>query len=224
MSLGDLLTIEELKAAFAEEIAAVGGTVTDTFEDRSRLFVRSVLPPLTEVRKADHVQGGVALRANESSVWVHPYVFRLVCSNGAIAAHAIQTRQLEFDQFAAPEEAVSAVRDAIRACSSSDAFTAAADEIRFAGRSQADAALTLLPFLARLLSDTNSEVVHLIFDRFFQEKDRSRFALMNAVTSVARDTPDPELRWRLEELGGGIAAGRTPESPSDAPSRHFALC
>jgi hypothetical protein len=27
---------------------------------------------------------------------------------------------------------------------------------------------------------------------------------MNAVTSVARDTRDPELRWRLETFGGGI--------------------
>jgi hypothetical protein len=32
---------------------------------------------------------------------------------------------------------------------------------------------------------------------------------MNAVTSVARDTADPEVRWPLEEMGGGICAGLT---------------
>jgi hypothetical protein len=29
---------------------------------------------------------------------------------------------------------------------------------------------------------------------------------MNAITSLARDTRDPERRWRLEELGGGMLA------------------
>jgi len=38
---------------------------------------------------------------------------------------------------------------------------------------------------------------------------------MNAVTSVARDTRDPELRWRLEELGGGIPAMLVPD-PDDS--------
>jgi hypothetical protein len=36
---------------------------------------------------------------------------------------------------------------------------------------------------------------------------------MNAVTSVARDTRDPELRWRLEELGGGVPIAVRPRSP-----------
>jgi hypothetical protein len=40
---------------------------------------------------------------------------------------------------------------------------------------------------------------------------------MNAVTSVARDTRDPETRWRLEELGGAIAA-RLPRAPKAAPA------
>jgi hypothetical protein len=53
-------------------------------------------------------------------------------------------------------------------------------------------------------------VARAILERFFREPDRSRFALMNAVTSVARDTADPELRWRLEEMGGGIPVGRAP--------------
>ena len=38
---------------------------------------------------------------------------------------------------------------------------------------------------------------------------------MNAVTSVARDTREPELRWRLEELAGGIAAHIEPAPTGD---------
>jgi hypothetical protein len=211
MALGDLLTIADIKALFAEEIATLGGTVSDTFEDEMRLFTRSILPPLQEVRKADQVQGGVALRANESSVWVHPYVFRLVCRNGAIIAHALQTRQLEIHEFVTPEEAASAIRNTIQDCGSSEAFTAAAEEIRSAGRSEVDVVLSLLPFLTRFSSAVSAEIFTSILVRFHEDrKDRSRFALMNAVTSVARDTSDPELRWRLEELGGSVAACRTP--------------
>ncbi|MBL7044445.1 MAG: hypothetical protein ISR77_37815 [Pirellulaceae bacterium] len=34
--------------------------------------------------------------------------------------------------------------------------------------------------------------------------------------SCARDRSDPEERWRLEELGGGIAARIVPEPPVDS--------
>jgi hypothetical protein len=34
--------------------------------------------------------------------------------------------------------------------------------------------------------------------------DQSAFGVLNAVTSLARDTRDPETRWQLEELGGAL--------------------
>src|SRR5439155_18888193 len=88
-------TTAQIKSVFAEEIAAAGGVVSEVFDDGSRLFVRSVLPRLREERTGDKLQGGVALRASECDISVHPYVFRLVCKNGAIMAHAIQTRHIE---------------------------------------------------------------------------------------------------------------------------------
>jgi len=30
--------------------------------------------------------------------------------------------------------------------------------------------------------------------------------VLNAITALARDTADPEQKWNLEELGGGIPA------------------
>jgi hypothetical protein len=51
-----------------------------------------------------------------------------------------------------------------------------------------------------------------ILERFVEGRDTSRFGLMNAITSVARDTRDPEVRWRLEEMGGGIPAALSPTS------------
>jgi hypothetical protein len=44
---------------------------------------------------------------------------------------------------------------------------------------------------------------------------------MNAVTSYARDTQDPERRWNLEELGGGLLA-RLAAAPPRVPEAALA--
>jgi hypothetical protein len=222
MLLHEFPTTAAIQALFAEEITAAGGTVSDTFNDGVRLFTRSVLPQVREVRPADQVQGGVALRANEREVWVHPYVFRLVCRNGAIVAHALQTRHITGEEGATTEEVVAEVRAAVQACAAVEAFTTSAEEMRSAREVEADTALNLLPLLSRLPAGTRTHLLRTIMERFFHESDHSRFGLMNAVTSVARDTPDPEVRWRLEELGGGIPAARTPTPQPDESAAEMA--
>ena len=47
-----------------------------SFEDGLWLFARSVLTGVEEVRPGDRLQSGVALRATESEVWLHPYDLR----------------------------------------------------------------------------------------------------------------------------------------------------
>ncbi len=88
--------------------------------------------------------------------------------------------------------------------------------MRTACEVQANLALNLLPLLTRFAASTGPEVLSRVMDQFFREEDRSQFGLANAVTAVARDTRDPDTRWRLEELGGGIAAGIVPRPPVDA--------
>src|SRR5690348_13979258 len=90
------LTTAGILDVFAEEISTQhGGRVSDAFDDGRRLFARSVLPRIEALRPGDKVQGGVALRANEQEIWLHPYLFRLVCRNGAIIAQTLSTRHLE---------------------------------------------------------------------------------------------------------------------------------
>lgn len=214
MPFDDHLTTSHIQTLFAEEVQAAGGTVTEAFDDGLRLFARSVLPRVTDVRPGDRVQGGVALRSAQGEVWVHPYVFRQVCRNGAIVAHAVQTRHLaDLDSLPAGE-ADEAVREAVRACCVEEAFTTAAGEMRSAAGAEIDLVLNLLPFLSRLAGPGREDILGDVLERFFRDGDRSRFGLMNAVTSLARDTRDPELRWRLEEFGGGVPVLRAPALPS----------
>lgn len=51
-----------IRAAFSEEVAALGGTVTEVFDLGTRLFARSILPGTREVLPKDKMQPGVALR------------------------------------------------------------------------------------------------------------------------------------------------------------------
>src|SRR5262249_54329439 len=145
----------------------------------------------------------------------HPYVFRQVCRNGAIVAQALETRHgTRLDELPR-EDAERVVREAIEVCCSDGAFSSAFEQVRSATDVQADMMLALMPHMMRLPPGRREWVLATIFDRFRAEGDTSRFGLMNAVTSVARDTRDPELRWRLEELGGGIPAMLVPD-PDDS--------
>ena len=82
----------------------------------------------------------------------------------------------------------------------------AASHMRTAMESEADTLITLMPYLSRLPEAQVATLVADLLQRFGEGRDRSRYGLMNAVTARARDTKDPELRWRLEEIGGAITA------------------
>jgi hypothetical protein len=206
-------TTQQITDCFTQEITEAGGQVLDAYDDGDRLFLRSILPATYSVRPKDGFHGGVALRTTDHEVLVHPYVFRQVCRNGSIIAQALQTRRVDrarANPFAEPEEAarevLAEVSAAVQECCAEEIFTDFTDKLRTACELQADLALQLAPHLAGLPKQV---VAHLLADiekRFGKEGDRSLYGLANAVTAAARDTRDPEMRWRLEELGGGIPA------------------
>jgi hypothetical protein len=213
-----LPTPADIRQAFAEEIEWLGGKVTHAYEDHERFFARAVLSADAEIRPGDRVRGGVAVRAGGVSLEVFPYTFRQICSNGAIAAQALEGRRLERVEgleVVAPSYDVAVVctdlRLAVRACAAPDAFETTTREMRAATEREADITLNLLPFLAHLPGGMAQHWLPRILHRFTRDGDRSAFGLMNAVTSIARDVRDEETRWRLEELGGSIPASPPPK-------------
>ncbi len=207
------LTTAQVLEVFTEEITAHEGRVTDTFNDGPRLLTRSIIPIFDDVRTGDRVQGGVALKMTQKEVCLYPYVFRLVCSDGAIMAQALQSLQFELDREE-PEPSLQVVREGVALCCAPDVFTDNVHRMRSATVSQIDHVLTLLPHMARFSGAAeHNRLMGQIISRFFGDGDQSQFGLANAITSVARDTPDPQLRWNLEELGGAIATDRVPTRP-----------
>jgi hypothetical protein len=214
MSDFDCFLTQEILEAFTEKISAREGKVMETFHQPGHLLVRAVLPPMEEIRAGDKVQGGVALRATDTAAWVYPYVFRLVCKNGAIMAQATGGREIPNLDTVPAFEAVSLVSEAVESCCERNAFATAAKQMRTAAQQPVDAILTMMPFLARV-SSLGPELAQQIFEQFFKESDRTRYGFMNAVTAVARDTREHVTRWRLEELGGQIAVMQPAEPVLD---------
>lgn len=233
MTLESWPATADLLEAFSADMLAAGGTVVDTYHDGVRLFARATLPALREVRPGDGLRGGVAVRATAEELRVHPYVFRLVCSNGAISARATQSWRIERDDLAADpdrsaDDVLAEFREAVRACSADEAFASAAEGMRSATFTAADQFVNVLPMLSQVMRHLSpkqaGQAIEQILGRFERDGDRSRFGLMNAVTATARDTRDPDLRWRLEEFGGGIPslavpADRGPRGPAAAACR-----
>ena len=83
--------------------------------------------------------------------------------------------------------------------------------------------MALIPLLSKLAPEAAAELFQSIMGRHTMGRDRTQFGLMNAATSVARDTRDPELRWRLEELGGGIPVAVPPRHPRFEHRHEWAL-
>jgi carbon storage regulator len=205
----------------SEEVERAGGKVYDRSEKGNRLFLRALFPMLDEVQPKDFVQGGVAVMATGRDIDVRHYVLRQVCSNGALMPRETRSSRIRRVPLDAPNEAIanvaSQLRAAIRWYSNTALFSEAARKIAATTASNANHARRLLDHMPQLPREHATRVRNEVLRRFAAGSDSSLFGLMNAVTSVARDEPDPVIRWRLEELGGAIPSLVAPAAkPSGA--------
>ncbi|MHC4218832.1 MAG: hypothetical protein ACYSU7_10305 [Planctomycetota bacterium] len=197
--------------------------MSDVFDDGQRLFLRSVFPGPVEVKPGDATSRGVALRTSGEEILVHPYFLRHVCRNGAIAAQAVRTcrvERYEYETCPGAEEAVLVeVRRAVRECSDEKILVEATGRMRAMTDRAADMALSFLPEIIKMPREQAAQWFDAVQGRYERRTDRSLYGLMNAITSVARDTSDHDTRWRLEEAGGGMLARLLPApAPGDAPA------
>src|SRR5437879_890893 len=169
VELLELLPTADIGEIFADEVAGLGGRVSDSFDDGTRLFARAILPNVREVQPADRVNAGVALMALGEEIRVHPYIFRQVCTNGAIMAEAVETQRIAMPAW--PSEVTSAVeelRQAVRACGSPAAFATGAVAMRAAVDQEVNIVLNLMPMLARMPKEMRAEVFQPILQRFIE--------------------------------------------------------
>jgi hypothetical protein len=215
--------IASLSEIFGEEVAARGGIVVDTFVDRRAFYGRAALPRTRAIAPGDDAQGGVALRATDGGVWVHPYILRLVCSNGLIAPSAFSTRYASRDDLGSEDEVMQFVRLSIASCCADDKHAEIIERLQWADDLEADLFLAVASMSACMEADARARVMEALLDCRFVDAARTLFDHVNRVTAAARDAADPRSRWDLEELGGALLYAATPRKPlrgeREAPER-----
>ena len=193
-----------IQDAFREEILDLGGTVTSEHDGNNTLFLRAQLPDCREVQAKDKIRHGVAARSGEEKIVVHPYTYREVCTNGAIHVENIASRIIDLsDRSKTSAETEFYFREAIRSCSSPEAFEMNLDDMKESLGRPIRMALAIAS-ISHLGSQ--SSLMERIISRFIESEDRSGFDFANAITATARDEKEPRKKWELEELGGGVLA------------------
>jgi hypothetical protein len=209
------LTTAEITTIFTQGVQRRAGRVTEVFDDGRRLFMRSLLPYQGEVQSNDRMKGGLAISANDEEICLHPYLYRQVCRNGAILAQSIASCHIELTEFSTADDVTCSLEKAIDLCSDEEVFAKNLGMVRNAVHARVEHALNIAPMLAQAGSTISPREKLEIMDRFLRDQQQTQFSLMNAVTSLARDTRDPERKWRLEELGGYVGALLLPVPPEN---------
>jgi hypothetical protein len=114
----------------------------------------------------------------------------------------------------------SELREAIRSCVSGRGWSSSVENLRAMTEVEAGVAMSMLMHLVHAPGLPHSVLVT-VLQRFSSTADMSAFGLVNAVTSVARDSEDPQMRWELESVGGKLVAQapalvRTRPQPAEA--------
>ncbi len=205
-----------IRSTFANEVTRHGGAVLDTFEQNEVLIIRATLALADDVRPDDTVNGGVALKCYGSDLEVHPYVFRQVCSNGAIISRSISSMRLQrVEEFLSDgaSDVLIDLAETIGVCAGGAPFEREVTLMRSAADTEGsmDMLLNLLPAISTLANQPR--LLRQILNEYIRGSDDSVFGIMNAITATAREQQDPEVKWELEELGGGVPA-RLVRSPS----------
>jgi len=206
-------TTQQLADAFTEQVRALGGYRSDCYDDGERLFIRSVLPLTDDVGPGDTINGGIAIRADGLSIFVHPYTMRQVCTNGAIMATATQSVRIErvaHDGIVIPSYDIDAIlarfTDAVAACAEPDVFLQATGDMRASMHMSFNLGMHFLQMMDRLPIAAARELMRHVLAEMANDDEHTLFDYMNAITATARDTRDPEARWYLEEMGGSLIA------------------
>ncbi len=187
----------------------------------SRMYLKVVNPRITaEVAKGDVVQAGIMITNSETgqgSVTVSPLIFRLVCTNGMIAAdsslrkfHVGRANEAD-DAFGVyRDETIEAddraflmkIEDTVRAAVDQAKFSAIVDRMRDA--TEAKMNVRAVPQVVQLASreyNFTQDESDGILGHLIQGGDLSLYGLANAVTRHSQDVSSYDRATELEATG-----------------------
>ncbi|MDR3562200.1 MAG: DUF932 domain-containing protein [Negativicutes bacterium] len=177
-----------------------------------------------EVKRGDVVQSGIVISNSEvglGALKIEPLVYRLVCTNGLIAADYSQ-RKYHIGRIAASEEEEALelfrdetleaddrafllkVQDTVKAAFDKAKFGLIVDSMRLATERQIEGdPIKAVEVLSERFQFSQVERSG-IFRHLIQGGDLSGYGLVNAVTRTAQDSPNYDRATELERFGGQL--------------------
>ena len=199
MNCGSVLTNEGITGILNNEIAALGGNVSD-YDEGDCLYIRATLPNVDPLWPGDDVQGGIAVRATADDIRVQPYIVRHANSNGLIITHPIEThclsRSTPSSSMVDKTKITKRLRYAVKSCSSRQNFKRSADQMRSLKDQkiyEQDFDEEFMHFMAKISRveeispKADDNIIDRIFIKYYQEKDGTLFGFLDAVTATAQD-------------------------------------
>ncbi len=210
----------------AETVLPIIGEMTDARVEScevtdNRMYIKVVNPRLQmDVMPGDTVQAGVVISNSEvglGSVSVMPLIYRLVCSNGMIAADSGQRkyhvgRQSESDWEIFSDETLqlddrafmAKLSDIVRTAVDEAKFAVIIDRLREATTSKFTAPVTEVLELTSSRLGLNKIENQSILQHLITGGDLSLYGLGNAVTRTAADVDSYDRATTLENAGWQI--------------------
>jgi hypothetical protein len=190
----------------------------------ARMYLKVVTPSLAqELAKGDVVQAGVVITNSEvgqGRLSVQPLIYRLICSNGMIAAdHSLRKTHLGRVLESAEESVVSFKDDTLRA--DDVAFFLKVRDVVQAAVSESTFRLITAKMRKTMgipLTGDPVKTVEVLADRYalneneragvlrhlISEADLSGYGLVNAVTGYSQEVEDYDRATEFEALGGKL--------------------
>ena len=180
--------------------------ITKTDHSSGR-YIRAILPPMFEARPNDKINYGIAFKIHpDKKIELGPYLYRIVCENGVIVSHERLNQELDIEDML-EFEIGPRILDAMEKCCTPITFETLHKYVMAATFQTGN----LRHIFHRLSNFTQWSQRTSLYNHIVQRLDAveqpSRYDLMNAITSLARDTFDQEMKWNLQKLGWTALAG-----------------
>jgi len=214
----------DLAEAVLPLLTADGVRIESVGLTEDRFYLKAVSDRVQgEVKVGDIVSAGLSISNSEvgaGSLRVEPFLFRLICSNGAIRNEAkmrkyhVGRRAEEGDNFellsdetrrADDKAFFLKVRDGVKAAFDAAFFQAGLNEMRRAAGQHIEIAPAAV---VELLQDQlREEERGRVLEAYIQGGDNSVYGVANAVTLASQAVEDYDRATELERLGGALIDG-----------------
>jgi hypothetical protein len=194
-------TLNAAVEAFSGAIESAHGEIKNRIVKPRGAYCRAVLPLREEVQHRDVLQHGAALRMHATMLEVVPFVFREVCSNGAIWAHSGAAFSLPIDESSTEVKIARFVAESAGTATSADTFQSCLAEVRTGMTKRADLGLLMMSIFRSPRAGVEEFALDMVLSAMRQlPPESTRYDAMNIVTAAAREVPDPEVKWHMESL------------------------